>query len=253
MATVSFEIDEKGDLVGDAPSALKAILERESIMSYGNGVKSGQGKAAEEAKKQLEETLRLEKSKWEAQLPLEREKWSSVETENKALKSQLLDHARESQMTLRQREEAHAAELLARADALKVRDAKIRGLVNANVKALAAQAGAREESLSELEVILSASIGYDEQMDPYVKDADGNPKLQAGKRVSIESYVKEYLDTHPHHRKPVNARGGDARGGASLRGTGPVPSVDAAKAAFAETRSPDAINELFLATRKKTA
>ena len=181
---------------------------------------------------------------------------SDIEEENKTLKTQLTDIMRESGRTLTKREEAHAEEITKRAEALKRREQKIQTLVNANLRALAAQAGARDESLSELEVILQHRIGYSDDMEPFVKDEAGEPASVHGKPLSMEAFVKQYLDNHPHHRKPVQGRGSDARRGASLatHGSGDATSVDAVRQRIeAGDRSPSAINDLFLASTRKKA
>jgi hypothetical protein len=127
---------------------------------------------------------------------------------------------------------------------------------NQNLRALAARAGARDESLPELEVILQHRIGYDDDMNPYVKGEDGQrAKTTAGNDVPIDVFVKQYLDNHPHHRKAAPTQGGGARGGAHLQGQRTPASIDQANARLANgDRSNDAINELFhAAVRKKTA
>lgn len=250
MPRYEIDIDEKGELL-ETPAELKALFERAEIAAYGNGVRNGQGKAAEDGKKALDEALKAERAKWDAQMPLEREKWSQSDAENKALKSQLLDLTREQQKTLQQREDTHAAEILKRSEALKLRDGKISALVTANLKALAAQFGAREESLPELEVILGSQIGFDDSMDPYVKGPDGQPRLLQGKQMSVDAFVKDYLDTHAHHRKVDNRRGGGAQGGATYRGYQAPTSDRAVQRIHEGDRSADAINDLFQATRKK--
>jgi hypothetical protein len=102
---------------------------------------------------------------------------------------------------------------------------------------------------SELEVILQHRIGYDDDMEPYVKGEDGQPaKTTAGNPLGIDVFVKQYLDNHPHHRKPAPA-------GAAMRAAAP-PCADASRRrnrAIARVRvsegdrSLDAINELFKA------
>lgn len=255
MPKYEVEFDDKGEFLGDIPAELKAVIERSEIASYGNGVRNGQGKAAEEAKKQLSESIAAERAKWEAQYALEREKWPTIEAESKALKSQLLDITREHQKTLQSREDVHASEILKRSEKLKVHESKIRTLVNQNLKALASQAGARDESLPELEMILGNAVGYDDAMEPFIKGPDGQPRLLHGKPMSLEAFVKDYMDTHPHHRKPDPRRGGGAPGGASFRNL-PHATVDEAAATHRihqGDRSADAINDLFEATRKQRA
>lgn len=253
MPRFEIEVDDKGDFVGDVPSELGEILKRSEIAAYGNGVRNGKSTAAEEAKKQIEESVRLAKAQWESSLPLEREQWQRAEEEAKALKAQVLDLSRAHQKTLQQREDQHAEERLRLAESVKQRDTRIKHVVMQNLKALAAQAGARDESLPELEVIFGSSIGFDDTMEPFVAGSDGQPRLLHGKPITLAQFVKDYLDTHPHHRKPDPRRGGYATGGASLRGgSGERPSTEGAEARIhSGDRTAGAINELFEAHRKR--
>jgi hypothetical protein len=113
--------------------------------------------------------------------------------------------------------------------------------------------GAREESLPELRVILGNYIGFTDDMEPYIKGEDGKERrLANGQPVTLKAFVKDYLDTHPHHKAPVKGAGGGARGGATFRGAGDTPSADSAKKRIdSGDRSAGAINELFEATRKR--
>lgn len=254
MPQFTVEVDDKGDFVGTLPAEVDAIIKRIEITANGMGQRAGMQKASETAKVDLDSALKAERAKFEAQMPLEREKWQTVEEENKALKTQMTDSMRESSRQAAKREEAHAEEITKRADAINRRNARIQALVAANLKALAAQNGARDESLGELEVILQHRIGFDDDMEPYVKDETGERFLQHGKPVSIDAFVKTYLDNHPHHRKPTPGRGGDARRGASLTGGGTNTTVDGARARIEQgDRSAGAINDLFLAGRKQAS
>lgn len=257
MAKVEIDIDDaKGDFVGDVPAALSSILDKIRSASHGEGYGKGAQKAAEEAKAQIEAAIKNERAKLEASMPLEKAKWDEIDQHNKVLKTQLETTVAEHRKRLTEREEAHATELTLRMAALKTRDEKIRKLVNANLRALSAQAGARDESLAELEVILQNRIAYDDHMDPFVLDEDGKTpaKTAAGNPLPIETFVRQYLDNHSHHRKPAPGKGGDARRGASFTTAHGIPSVEAAGQRIdSGDRSPDAINELFLATRKKSA
>lgn len=256
MPKLEIEIDDKGEFVGDLPTELKTIKERWEITAHGNGFRSGQGKAEEEARKKLEDALKAERLKLEASMPAERAKWADIEEQNKTLKAQWESTIGEHRKTITAREEAHATEILKRTEAIKVRDQRIRDAVNSNLRALAAQNGARDESLSELEIVLQHRIGYDDTMQPYVKAEDGTPaKTTAGNPLPIDVFVRTYLENHAHHKKPTTGRGGDARHGATL--TAPrtdAPTIDAARTRIdSGDRSPQAINDLFEASRKRRA
>lgn len=252
MAKHVIEIDDKGEFLGDVPGELTAIHDKIRAAAHGEGFGKGNQKAAEEAKKQIEDAVKAERLKLEASMPAERERWQQIDDQNKLLKSQLENTLTEQRKTLMAREEAHAAEITKRAEAVDKRNKKIEMLVTKQLRALAVTAGARDESLEELEVILGRRIGFDDDMEPYVKAEDGTPaKTNAGNLLGMDVFVKQYLDNHPHHRKPAPGRGGDARGGASLHGGGAKPTIDSARTRVADgDRSLDAINELFLAGRK---
>ena len=253
MPKFDIELDDKGDFVGALPTELDAVLQRIKSVSHGEGYGKGAQKAAEEAKQQIADAIKAEKLKLEMQAPLERQKWTEIDEENKRLKTLIDTTTSESRKQLTAREEAHAVEITKRMDALQKRNAKIQGLVTAQIRALAAQAGARDESLPELEVILQHRIGFDDDMEPYVKGEDGQPaKTSAGNPLGIDVFVKQYLDNHPHHRKATTGRGGDARRGASMAGAGIVPTVEAARTRYESgDRSPSAINDIFEAGRKQ--
>jgi hypothetical protein len=255
MPKFELEIDDKGEFIGALPPEFDSVLTRIKTTSHGEGFGKGAQKAAEEAKQQIAAAIAAEKLKLEATMPLEREKWQGIDEQNKVLKGQLETTLSESRKQMTTAAETHALEITRRMEALTKRNEKIQSLVTANLRSLAASAGARDESLPELEVILRHRIGFDDDMEPYVKGEDGQPaKTAAGNALGIDVFVKQYLDNHPHHRKPAPGRGGDARGGASLRGGGSTTSLDSARNRVAEgDRSIDAINELFEAGRRKSA
>lgn len=256
MGRIELELDDKGELVGEVPESLQALFKRTESSAYGQGYGKGVQKAAEDAKKQIEDNVRAELAKREALAPLEKEKYARIDEENTGLKTRLAEAMREADRTMKAREEAHARELVDRAEALKRREARIQDLTKRSLRALAVSSGARDESLSELEVILGSSIAFDDEMDMYVLDENGEPRTVHGRPMKIDEFVKDYLDTHPHHRKAPATAGGSARGGATLHGypQGSTVSLDAAKRRISDgDRSPSAIDELFQATRRKQA
>lgn len=256
MGRLEIELNEQGELVGDAPEGLAALFKRTEMTAYNQGYGKGVQKAAEDAKKQIEDNVKAELAKREALAPLEKEKWSRIEEENTSLKTRIAEAMRDADRTMKSREETHARELLERAEALKRREERILDLTKASLRALAVGSGAREESLTELEVILGAGIAFDEDMEPVVVDEAGEPRMLHGKPMPLSAYVKDYLDTHPHHRKPAATAGGNARGGATYHGyqPGSTVSLDAARRRIHDgDRSPSAIDELFQASRRKQA
>jgi hypothetical protein len=252
MPKLEIEIDDKGDFVGAPPAEVEAILKRIEAEHYKIGVGKGYQQAATEAKAQIEEGIKYELAKKDAMAPLEKERVSRLESDHAEMTTKLAETMRESDRLLKSREEAHARELIDRAERLKRRDLRIVDLTKSQVRAEAINAGARDESLDELELVLNHYIGFDDEMVPFVKNLDGTPQLLHGKQIPITTFVKQYLENHPHHRKPAPGRGGDARRGASLSGGSPA-NLDAARTRLERDRSPEAINELFLAGRKTAA
>ncbi len=256
MPKFELEIDDKGEFIGALPPEFDSVLTRIKTTSHGEGFGKGAQKAAEEAKQQIASAVAAEKLKLEATMPLEREKWQSIDDQNKVLKGQLETTLSESRKQMTAAAETHAVELTRKAEALQKRNEKIQNLVTANLRSLAAAAGARDESLGELEVILRHRIGFDDDMEPFVKGEDGQPaKTSAGNALAIDVFVKQYLDNHPHHRKPTPGQGGGARGGASFQrgGTQGTTAAAASQQILDGDRSPQAINNLFEATRSKRA
>lgn len=252
MPTIQFELDDKGEPVGDLPPELQSILKRVEAEHHKIGYGTGVQQAAKDAKKQIEDAIAFEKARLDAQQPLEKERVARIEADNQTLSARLAELSKESDRTLKTREEAHARELVQSADRIKRRDERIQALTESSIRADAVAAGAREESLDEIAFLVGKFIGFDDDMMPFIKQADGTPQLQAGKPIPISAFVKQYLDTHQHHRKAATGRGGDARGGASLRGqAAPKGNADAIRQQIAEgDRSATTLNKLYEATRK---
>jgi hypothetical protein len=251
---IELELDEKGDIVGNAPAEIDAIFKRIETTAHGAGYGKGVSKAAEDAKKQIADTIAAEKARLEADAPVKQAKYAQMEDDYKTLQTRLIENERALNSTMKEREEQHARELLDRADRLKKFGGRIQELTKSQLRGEARGYGARDESLDELEVILHASIGYDDDMSPYVRNPDGSPRMQQGKPMPVSLFVKEYLDGHTHHRKPVGGNGGGARGGASFHGHTSNVSAEAARARVdGGDRSAGAVNELFEATRRKSA
>lgn len=255
MPRVEIEIDDKGELLGSAPAELDAIFKRIEAEHHKVGYGKGVEQAAKDAKKQIEDTVALELARKAALDPLEKERVSRIETENASLAAKLADTSRESDRLIKSREESHARETVAAAERLKLREGRIRDLTKQQIRADAKAAGARDESLDELEIILNNYVGFDDDMMPVVKGADGTAMLQHGKPVALSAFVQQYVENHPHHRKPVNGRGGEMRRGASFNSGGGANTLDAARSRIEKDndRSAGAINDLFNASRKSSA
>lgn len=253
MPKFEIELDDKGDFVGTLPAEIDSVIKRVELESHKKGYGQGAQVTAAEAKKQIEEAVKAEAARINAMAPIEKERHEQISRDNEALTSQLNDLRRTSDQTAKSREESHARELVSRAEREQKLAARIRESMGYQLRMEALAHGAREDSLQELAIILSNSIGYDDEMKPFVKGEDGAPLLVHGKPVAIDSYVKQYLDGHPHHRKPAGGQGGGARGGAFRPGQATGGSdFEAARKRFEDgEQNADTINDMFLGLRKK--
>lgn len=73
----------------------------------------------------------------------------------------------------------------------------------------------------ELSVLLRGQIGLDEH-GPYVKDADGSPKVVEGQRLTVGAHVSGWLSERPQYVK-AGAAGSGAQGGKGKQGTNVMP------------------------------
>jgi len=252
MPKFELEIDDKGEIVGKAPAEIDALFKRTETGAYGGGLKKGREDALTEAQKAAEEKIAAERAKWEKENPVERAK--QLEEENLKFREAETTLTKRYNEMSRQREENHAKEIADKAEAVAKRDHRLGVQLKAILRAEAQASGARDESLSELEVILGSRVAYDEDLEPFVKGDDGKPVLVHGKPQPIGVFVKAYLEAHPHHRKPAAGTGGGARGGASFSGgTGDVTVASAQARIEGGDRSPGAITALFEASRKARA
>lgn len=256
MPKFEIEIADDGTLAGTPPTELDAIFKRIETTAHGSGYTKAKAETEEAAKARIEAAVIAERARLEALAPLQRDQYERESAENKTLKAQLLDVSRSHSDALKQQEERHAQALLERTERNKKFADRIVSLTKDALKGYATRYGARDESLPELEVILHSSIGYDDDMQPYVRNPDGSKRTVQGKDLPLDAFVKEYLESHTHHRKPQQAGGGGARGGATVHGFhgGVQPSVDAARARIESgDRSADAINDLWNALPKRAA
>jgi hypothetical protein len=122
---------------------------------------------------------------------------------------------------------------------------KVRASAGKTIRAVAAAAGARAESLDELERLLGVFVDLDENLEHVVLDAADPKKRRVddkGEQVSIEGMVQHYLSTHPHHLKAMPAAGGRAPGGATFAGVR-QPTDDRSRA-FAEMEADPSIENV---------
>lgn len=253
MPKFEIEIDDKGEVVGKPAAEIDALFKRTETGAYGGGLKKGREDALTEAQVAAEAKIAAERAKWEKENPVQRAK--ELEEENLKFRESEATLMKRFNETSKTREENHAKEIADKAEQISKRDRRLAEQMKATIRAEAVGAGARDESLGELEVILGAKVAYDEDLEPYVKGDDGKPILVHGKPQAVSAFVKAYLDGHPHHRKATAGAGGGARGGASLTGQhgGDVSEKDAIARIESGDRSPGAVNALFQATRKKAS
>jgi hypothetical protein len=202
-------------------------------------------KAAEVAKSKAEhELLRLRGGSLD---PAERERLKTLEGEHSRMAEEiaLRDKKFEEAQTIREDRhrkaiEEQAAKTTALSAEIEKRTQRIRQLALKEIHAAALAAGARRESIPELEIILGTRIGLDDALQVFVTDTQdaGKPQLDKdGKPLSVEGFVADYLAAHPHHVSGPAGRGGAASGGRSL--TGQPASRDAARAAALEVVAAD--------------
>lgn len=250
MARIELEFDDKGEVVGKLPAELDALFKRTETTSYGTGLKKGREDAIAETAKEIEARLAAEREKFEKDLG----RVKQLEEENLGFRESEATLVKRFNETSRAREENHAKEIATKADLLTKHQRKLTDMLKAQIRTDALEAGARAESLSELEVILGAAIGFDDQLEIIVKDETGKPLTKQGKPVSTKDFVADYLNTHAHHKKPNGGVGGGARGGATYSGNHVVPSEAAAiDRIHSGDRTAGAIDALFQATRKLKA
>lgn len=230
-APIEVEYDETTGKIGTLPEPLQKFVDglinqthrtlRQQVADLETKVKTGgEGIAERERLKALEE---------------ENHRFKTAEAERKAEYEKALKIREEADA---KREEERKREIEKTQQELHRRDGRLREMAKNEIKIAAKNLGARAESLDELAAILGASLDLDADLQPFVKGPDGKPAIVDGAPVTIEGYVKGYLDTHPHHRASTGGTGGGARGGASLTGGDPklVAEIETAEEELTEAR-----------------
>lgn len=222
MPEITIEVGDDGS-IAKMPEAVQKLIDK----AFGQG----QAKAADELAK---------KGKAD---PVEVERLKTLEVENSKLKeAEAIREKRyeDAQLEADKRHQAAIADERKAADALKAeiakRDQRIYDAAKKDIRAAALEAGARKESLPELEVLIGGRIGLDDALLPFVRDEKdaGKPLLDKdGKAVSVEGFVQQYLADHPHHKAAPIGRGTGGGGGQSLRGVA-LTGAEAEKAALLE-------------------
>lgn len=231
---LSIELGADGKIVGELPDALKSHIssqiettlktkERElSDKAFNEGFAKGNAKKAEELKPHLVD-------------PVERERLKTLEKELEDRKIADLERDKKFEEAKEIRDKRHQDELRTKDEAITKRDGKLRNGARSEIKAAAMKFGAREESLNELAILLGGEVDFDDQLEPFVKGADGKPAVDAkGQPVTIEGRVRAYLDANRHHVKGPGGAGGGATGGASFEHLSDAVQSAQAKADAAE-------------------
>lgn len=199
--TLQVEIADDG-AVGTLPEPLQKFLDKKINEAHSRAYQ----KAADEAKKQVGD-------------PVDRERLRQLEEQTKQREIEDAERAKKYDEAIKLRDTDWQKKVSEREDALAKRDKRLRDNLQTLVRAAAVKAGARDQSLDELAVLLGGRLDLDDELNPYVKGADGKPATGSdGKPVSVEGLVVQYLTDHPHHKAGAGTSGGGARGGASLAG-----------------------------------
>jgi hypothetical protein len=205
---ITVELDEQGN-IGTLPAPLQSFLDRAINEAY----KRGAQKVEREMQPRIVD-------------PAERERLKQVEADAQLLREEIATRDKNYEEAARLREERFTKQIAEREETARLkdaeigrRDARLRSMLGAEIRAAAVAAGARDESLPELVKLLGADIDLDDHLDPFVKGADNAPRLVDGKPMSIEGLVAEYLGSHPHHLRGGKSTPGRAQGGAAFRQT----------------------------------
>ena len=163
--------------------------------------------------------------------PVEAEELRQAKARLAEIEREKAERKGEYEKALKMREDDHAAEMAKAKAELERRTLRLREAAKADIRAAAAEHGARKESLAELEVLLSQRLTLDDEtLTMRVLGEDGKPS-----DLTVSELVRGYLDANQHHR-PAPTGGGGARGGATVT-TGFVSDAaaryDAATAAWA--------------------
>ena len=242
MPKVEIDIDDAGN-VGTLPEPIQKLFDDRIAKKFGD-VKS------------LEAQIAALKAGGTPD-PVERERLKSLELENSRLKEAEAIREKRHDDARALAETRHAAALKERDDQLVTsgaelakRTARVREIMAAQIRLEASAAGARDESLDELQALLGPRIGLDDALQPIVLDSAGKAALDKdGKPVTIEGLVTQYVADHPHHRAAAPGRGGRAPGGRSLHGPA-LTGIDAEKAAIqAELEKNPSIDNLARSAR----
>jgi hypothetical protein len=86
---IEIEFDEQGEIVGSIPPVLAAFIERKERAAYGQGSGKGKQKAAEDAKKQILESVEAQLAKSETPISPITIRWGELQDRDPELASAL--------------------------------------------------------------------------------------------------------------------------------------------------------------------
>lgn len=239
---ITVEVDEQGN-IGTLPTPLQSFLDKAINEAYKRGATKAEQKMSDRVMD-----------------PAERERLKQMEADNALLKEEIATRDKNFEEAARLREERFQ-KALADADTrtatlkteIERREARLKDMLKAEIRAAAVAAGAREESLTELSKLLGADVDLDGDLNPFVKDASGEARMTDGKPVTIEGLVKEYLAAHPHHLKGGRSTSGRAQGGVAMnRAMGQVADAhDEAFAAVADNPNTRTVGNAIRSMRQR--
>jgi hypothetical protein len=208
-AKVELELDDKGNPVGELPDPLKRLVDRSVNAAVQTALKNAEKKGL---------------------TPAEREELAAVKQKLSMAEQAAAEHNNEWKEALRiqaeRLEEQRKADIAAREAEVKARDQRLTRLQQqaalGAIRTAAVAAGARDESLADLEELLGSKVAFDPETDaPYVAGADGA-------KQTVEQFVTAYLQARPHFLGRPKGAPGRALGGMSLAGR-TLNHADAAK------------------------
>lgn len=199
MGKLEIEIADDG-AIGTLPDPVQKFLDKKINEAHTRAY----AKAADEARRQVGD-------------PVDRERLRQLEEEQKQRQIQDLEREKKYEEAAKLRDAKWQQDLSVKDQEIARRETRLRQSLRAEIRAAAVRAKARDESLEELETILSGRLDLDADLQPFVKGDDGKPAIdtKTGAPVTIEGLVSSYLDSHLHHRAAPSGTGGGARGGAS--------------------------------------
>ncbi len=150
--------------------------------------------------------------------PVAVEQVKTLESELETYKLRDLESRNQYEQAMKLREEREAKERDKLLAEVERRTDRLKRAIASDIKAEALAAGAREESLDELTELLGKRVTLNDELDPVVLGADGQP-LDGG----ITALVASYLEAKPHHRKPTGGQTMGTTGGVARQtGSGVV-------------------------------